>query len=210
MCQAKCIIITALFALLCLASSLNDEAESDSIEVRTNGDSRVNNSHEPGSGVKNPPGSNTSNVKSKFPSMENMANVASKHRRNRSPTSYPFPPEPIARDRFPKFDWTKTTIFVSMPEYRDPEFNNTVIDLFDKADHPSMIHLTALMQEDDDFIRRGEESGYLPPELDQYSQNITVIAKHYKTAVGAGKARSDIQKHFKNETYYLQLDSHHR
>ena len=124
---------------------------------------------------------------------------------------HPVPPLPVARDKMTMFDPDNTTIFISIASYRDPELNATLADLFGKAQYPGMLRVTVLLQEDEAFLERGEGGGaWYPQELLSRGGEINILPRNYKEAKGAGEARATIQKRYNNETFYMQLDSHHR
>jgi hypothetical protein len=124
---------------------------------------------------------------------------------------HPVPPLPVARDKMTMFDPDNTTIFISIASYRDPELNATLVDLFGKAQYPGMLRVTVLLQEDEAFLERGEGGGaWYPQELLSRGGEINILPRNYKEAKGAGEARATIQKRYNNETFYMQLDSHHR
>ena len=124
---------------------------------------------------------------------------------------HPLPPLPVARDKMPMFDPENKTIFVSIASYRDPELNATLADLFGKAMYPGMLRVTVLLQEDEDFLERGEGGAdWFPQEVLSRGGVINILPRNYKEARGAGEARATIQEMYQNETYYMQLDSHHR
>jgi hypothetical protein len=124
---------------------------------------------------------------------------------------HPLPPLPVARDKMPMFDPENKTIFVSIASYRDPELNATLADLFGKAMYPGMLRVTVLLQENEDFLERGEGGAdWFPQEVLSRGGVINILPRNYKEARGAGEARATIQEMYQNETYYMQLDSHHR
>ena len=95
------------------------------------------------------------------------------------------------------------TIFVSIASYRDPDCQNTIRDLFEKANHPERIIIGLCLQivpEDDDDCRVSSER----------QQQLRVIEVHPSESQGACWARSQIQKLWHGEDYYFQIDSHMR
>lgn len=97
----------------------------------------------------------------------------------------------------------KKTIFVQIASYRDPELVPTLDDLFDKADKPDNITVCVAWQhsEDDKW-----------DNLDKYKDDkrVIIIDIPYENSKGACWARNLIQGNYNNQTYTLQLDSHHR
>ena len=92
------------------------------------------------------------------------------------------------------------TIFISLASYRDKELVPTIEDIISQASQPKNLRFGICWQ-------RGEEEN-----LDQYINDprFIIIDVPYKEAKGVCWARNLIQKQFNNETYILQLDSHHR
>eukprot|EP00406_Dinophysis_acuminata_P004349 CAMPEP_0179215976 /NCGR_PEP_ID=MMETSP0797-20121207/3139_1 /TAXON_ID=47934 /ORGANISM="Dinophysis acuminata, Strain DAEP01" /LENGTH=726 /DNA_ID=CAMNT_0020922117 /DNA_START=5 /DNA_END=2182 /DNA_ORIENTATION=- len=107
--------------------------------------------------------------------------------------------EPAAGDRGP-------TIFVSIPSYRDPECQYTVLDLFRKARCPRRVFVGICWQAD-----RGEDSRCFLLDLGEYEAQIRTTFLHHSRARGPCYARALIQRElFRGEDYVLQLDSHYR
>lgn len=94
-------------------------------------------------------------------------------------------------------------IFVSIASYRDPELKKTLKDLLKKSKNPKNLRIAIAWQhsQDDDW-----------DELEDYKKDsrFSILDIDYKNAQGVCWARSEIQKLYQNEEYYLQLDSHHR
>jgi hypothetical protein len=92
-----------------------------------------------------------------------------------------------------------STIFVSIASYRDPQTDPTIIDLFNKAKNPDSIFIGLCLQHDNNEI-------FISP-----NPNIKILEYNWRESQGTCWARHNIQKLLhNNETYYLQLDSHHR
>lgn len=92
-------------------------------------------------------------------------------------------------------------IFVSIASYRDHETGPTIRDLLYKADNPKNITIGLCLQHD---ISNNEI------KIDSY-ENIKLLEYDWRESQGTCWARHNIQKLlFDNETYYMQLDSHHR
>jgi len=92
-------------------------------------------------------------------------------------------------------------IFVSIASYRDPELLPTLRDLFAKAKNPELIRVGICWQKD------------LSESLEEFSDNdaIRIYEIEWNKSKGACWARHVIQKFlYKDEGFYLQLDSHHR
>lgn len=99
---------------------------------------------------------------------------------------------------------TSDTIFVAIPSYRDPECRHTVDDLLRKARHPSRIRIGICLQDDDqDDTTQYLESKYPPDQ-------VRIKWVDYRDAAGPCVARSEVQKLWENEQFYLQIDSHMR
>ena len=95
------------------------------------------------------------------------------------------------------------TIFVSIASYRDPDCQNTVRDLFEKATYPERIIIGLCLQivpgEDDDCLVSTERP-----------QQLRLIEVHASESRGACWARSRIQELWHGEDYFFQVDSHMR
>lgn len=97
----------------------------------------------------------------------------------------------------------KPTIFVQIASYRDPELRNTITDLLAKATHPNQLHIAIGWQ----------HSPYEDwDQLDEYlhHKQFTIIDVDYRDAKGPCWIRAQLNAAYKNQTYMLQLDSHHR
>jgi hypothetical protein len=97
----------------------------------------------------------------------------------------------------------KETIFVQIAAYRDPQLLPTLRDLFGKAKEPQNITVGITWQHspDDEW-----------DTLDEFKNDTRVkaIDIDYKNSQGVCWARNLVQSLYDNETYTLQLDSHHR
>ena len=95
------------------------------------------------------------------------------------------------------------SIFVQIASYRDPELVPTIKSLLENASKPERIKICVAHQfaEEDEWDR-----------LDQFASDgrFTVIQIPYDESQGTCWARNQIQQHYNNEDYTLQLDSHHR
>lgn len=92
------------------------------------------------------------------------------------------------------------SIFISIASYRDPELSLTIQDCLNKAANPNNIHFGICWQRDET-----EDISSVK------NKNMQIFECDWRESKGACWARHLIQKHFYNdETYYLQLDSHHR
>lgn len=98
----------------------------------------------------------------------------------------------------------KETIFIQMASYRDPELGPTLDDLIENSKYPDRLHICVCFQyhPDDEFNK----------DIDKYrdDKRFTFIDVLYSETLGTCWARNQIQQKYKNETYTLQLDSHHR
>ena len=92
------------------------------------------------------------------------------------------------------------TIFISIASYRDPELIPTLKDCLSKAKKPKRLRFGICWQHDE------------TENLDEFlnDKRFKIIKVPYALAKGACWARNLIQDLYNNETYYLQLDSHHR
>ena len=95
------------------------------------------------------------------------------------------------------------TIFISIASYRDPELLSTLHDCINNANHPENLTFGIAWQHspDDEW-----------DILDEFKNDsrFKIIDIDYKDSKGTCWARNMIQELWSNETYYLQLDSHHR
>lgn len=95
------------------------------------------------------------------------------------------------------------TIFVSIASYRDPDCQNTVRDLFEKAAHPERVVIGICLQ-----IVPDEDADCLVST--QRPQQLRVIEVHASESRGACWARSRVQELWRGEDYFFQVDSHMR
>lgn len=91
------------------------------------------------------------------------------------------------------------TIFVSCASYRDSELKNTVDSLIKNADRPQNLHIGIVQQS-------------TKSERISFSKNshVSEIWMPPQNAKGAGFARSEAQKMYNGEDWFLQVDSHSR
>jgi hypothetical protein len=92
------------------------------------------------------------------------------------------------------------TIFISIASYRDPELIPTLKDCLDKAKYPKRLRFGICWQHDN------------TENLDDYlnDKRFKIIKVPYNESKGTCWARNLIQNLYNDETFYLQLDSHHR
>jgi hypothetical protein len=95
------------------------------------------------------------------------------------------------------------TIFISIASYRDPELLSTLRDCINNASYPENLTFGIAWQHN---IEDKWDT------LDDFKNNsrFKIIDIDYKDSKGTCWARNKIQELWNNETYYLQLDSHHR
>lgn len=91
-------------------------------------------------------------------------------------------------------------MFVSIASYRDPELIPTLQSMYENADWPERLHVAICWQHDEQ-AERPVNPGF---------RAFTVIDVPYMEAKGCCWARTQTQKAYDGESYYLQLDSHHR
>jgi len=89
------------------------------------------------------------------------------------------------------------SIFISIASYRDPELVRTIKSAIDNATNPEDLYFGVVLQE----IEKEE------PDL-SWVPNLSLIKIHPKFARGAGFARAEAMKLYKEQDYYLQIDSH--
>ena len=100
-----------------------------------------------------------------------------------------------------KVDATDKTIFIQIASYRDPQLAPTLEDCIAKAKHPDNLRFCVAWQ------RTPEET---LPEKFLKDSRFNILDIPYAESKGACWARNKIQQQYNNETYTLQLDSHHR
>lgn len=97
----------------------------------------------------------------------------------------------------------KSTIFVQIAAYRDPELLNTINELVNNADHPKNLR----------FVIGWQHSPYDEWDtLGQYTNDprFKILDIDYRDAKGPCWIRAQLNEQYGGETYTLQLDSHHR
>ncbi len=95
------------------------------------------------------------------------------------------------------------TIFVSIASYRDKLCSQTINSLFSKAKYPEKITVGICQQNDSTDIECEEQM------IDfKWKQNIKIIRIPHIDAKGPTWARYLCSTLWKNEKYYLQIDSH--
>jgi hypothetical protein len=97
----------------------------------------------------------------------------------------------------------KNKIFVHLPAYREPELVPTIKDCLAQAKYPGRIVFGICRQynPDDKFDNIDEFRG---------NKQFKLVEMHYTEAKGLPYARQKINDMITDETYVLQLDSHHR
>ena len=94
-------------------------------------------------------------------------------------------------------------IFIQIAAYRDPQLILTLKDCIKKAAYPeNLVFCIAWQHCDTDTW----------DNLDEFRSDsrFKIIDIPYNESLGACWARNSIQRLYNNETYTLQLDSHHR
>jgi GT2 family glycosyltransferase len=91
------------------------------------------------------------------------------------------------------------SIFISIVSYRDPELLETINSLIENASNPDDLHFGIIVQDFEEKI----------PDLSKI-KNSSVVKLEPKNSKGVGYARSLAMKLYKNQDYYLQIDSHMR
>ena len=95
------------------------------------------------------------------------------------------------------------TLFVSIASYRDPDCQNTVRDLFEKAAFPERIIIGICLQ----IVPDEDEDCFVSTER---HQQLRLIEVHASESRGACWARSRVQELWRGEDYFFQVDSHMR
>jgi len=98
---------------------------------------------------------------------------------------------------------TNKTIFIQIASYRDPQLLPTLEDCLSKAKYPDRLRFGIAWQ-------HAKEDTW--DNLDEYKNDkrFRIIDINYKDSQGVCWARNQVQSLYDNETYPLQLDSHHR
>jgi hypothetical protein len=89
------------------------------------------------------------------------------------------------------------SIFISIASYRDPELVRTIRSAIDNAARPNELFFSIVIQDLEQDI----------PDL-SWVKNLTLTIMHPRDARGAGFARSKAMLGYRNQDYYLQVDSH--
>lgn len=92
-------------------------------------------------------------------------------------------------------------IFVSIASFCDPDLENTLTDIFDKAATPEHLRVVVCLQDSEETYR--QLSG-------KFGDKVEFLFVRSEESGGCCWARSLIQQQISNEPYYMQLDSHHR
>lgn len=95
------------------------------------------------------------------------------------------------------------SIFVSIASYRDPDCQNTVNDLFEKAAFPDRLVMGICLQ-----IVPGEDEDCRI--VSGRPEQLRIMEVHASESRGACWARSRIQSLWQGEDYFFQVDSHMR
>jgi hypothetical protein len=129
------------------------------------------------------------------------------------------------------------TIFVQLASYRDPELVPTINDMIEHAVNPENLHIFVCWQHcveaeegdkgdvetTEDFLAAGWEAKEYKEtdatgtdkkfdliEFEKGGARISIMDVDYFDGQGACWARHQIQRHYEDEKYTFQLDSHHR
>lgn len=94
-------------------------------------------------------------------------------------------------------------IFVSIASYRDPELKNTLRSLIENAEMPDLLEVAIAWQHSKDDTWDTLDEYYEDPRFD-------IIDIDHLESKGVCWARNLIHAMYSGQTYYLQLDSHHR
>jgi hypothetical protein len=93
-------------------------------------------------------------------------------------------------------------LFVSIAAYRDPDLGATLQDALDQAAHPGALHLGVLEQ--------SPTPTALAPSVRERAGQITYLHLHHSYSRGPCWARAMIATAVRQETHFLQIDSHTR
>lgn len=97
----------------------------------------------------------------------------------------------------------KGSIFISIASFRDPDCSNTIRNLIEKAARPEQLSFGVCNQ----VIQSLDQDCLLPATI---APSIMIDEVDASLSRGACWARSRIQQLWRNEDYYLQIDSHMR
>ena len=109
-------------------------------------------------------------------------------------------------------------IFVSIASYRDPQLIPTLNDMISNAAAPHCLHIAVCWQDEEDFSVFSE-AGFTsanPASAGECRRfffkgaSVTVIRRHYLASEGACWARHLSETCYREENYFLQVDSHSR
>lgn len=95
------------------------------------------------------------------------------------------------------------TIFVSIASYRDPDCQNTVRDLFEKAARPERVFIGICWQ----FVPKEDDDCFV---VETRPEQVRTIRVHASESKGACWARNKVQSLYQGEDYFMQIDSHMR
>jgi hypothetical protein len=93
-------------------------------------------------------------------------------------------------------------IFVSVAAYRDPDLSATLQDAVEQAECPEALHLGVLEQ--------SETPTTLPEVVHARAGQVTYLHLHHRFSRGPCWARALIASALRQETHFLQIDSHTR
>ncbi|EGG21477.1 GlcNAc transferase [Cavenderia fasciculata] len=102
---------------------------------------------------------------------------------------------------------TDNTIFVSIASYRDPECQWTIKNLFENADQPDNVYIGVCWQYD---MKDNQDQQCFVYTSDRFDKQVRRIDLHFTEAKGPCLARHLAQTLWKDEKYFLQIDSHMR
>ena len=91
---------------------------------------------------------------------------------------------------------TRCNIFISVAAYLEDELEQTIRSAIDNAYDPKSLHFGVFQQSSQLTV------------LESSTSKITNKWIHFAEALGAGFARSEVQKMYDNEKYFLQIDAH--
>jgi hypothetical protein len=96
----------------------------------------------------------------------------------------------------------ENTIFIQIASYRDPELLATIEDCLYQAKHPENLRFCIAWQ----HCLKDKQA------LKKYKKDsrFKILDIPYQQTKGVCWARNQIQQHYNNEKYTLQIDSHHR
>lgn len=113
----------------------------------------------------------------------------------------------LSTERFADVGDTSATMFVSIASYRDEECSRTLQNMFEQADNPTRVFAGVCEQNKTGTVA---EQCVGSEVLKQRKTNIRIITLDHTQAKGPTYARYLCSTLYRNEDYFVQIDSHTR